>query len=838
MTQMITRTDSARSLPVPAGARALRLALPLAAALVLVAPALQAQGTWVALDTSPAGTPAEVLLDAAASNTVDSFFDVLVHGFWSEFVTPGDGFTYERITVPGLGRIGQEGAPDLPTARMELAVSTDATTLQLVSVVDLAPNVFPGVLPYPFGVQATDEAFDPSYNPGPGFSGGTAEQFVKDPLVYGGTAAFPAASASGSALVRPWLGSVPHAPASLSPAQWSPATGALSVSGHLRVHYSAVGATQAFPAMTKDRAILAAATFANWSEQGFAFPIDVGTFLGRYLIVTPALYLNRLEPFIHHKQLQGFSVDVITLESLAFVGCGEIRGAIDDWYQAGSPWADHYALLVGDSAVLPTCPSPTLSQLPGDDLYGSPADGDLDEEVFVGRISVDGGDDLSFQLAKIMAYDANTTAQHFDEALLLAHAEDAPGWFEGAQESVRTASYAEAPSFETLYGSDPATNHLTVNAAINAGVGVVSYRGHGSETTFAGWTASGADYHKNEILSLSNKNDPMVVWSLSCWNNKLQYELTPGEDSIGESWLERRDHGAVAHYGSTSISGHYQNDELDAALFQAVFDKGISRHGQAIAWAEDRMDAALPGANAWMYLLLGDPSMRVRHTDPVKLVLELPDEIDVCPAGGGGCSISVRVTNTLGQPLAGVLVSAVQTIDAGQQPLFAVSGYTDGNGTATLPGGPGSVASPMLVQGSDPGGNQANGIVGVVDDVWANFGSALPGLLGEPELVGEGPLTAGSPVLLDTTDLAPNEPAALFVSLGSTPVGFKGGILKAAPPWAILDLATDGLGEIHLGTVWPNGIPADTEFWFQVAAADPVAEKGVALSNAVRAITP
>ncbi len=37
---------------------------------------------------------------------------------------------------------------------------------------------------------------------------------------------------------------------------------------------------------------------------------------------------------------------------------------------------------------------------------------------------------------------------------------------------------------------------------------------------------------------------------------------------------------------------------------------------------------------------------------------------------------------------------------------------------------------------------------------------------------------------------------------------------------------------------WPAGIPPATELWFQLALADAAAPCGIALSNALRAITP
>jgi hypothetical protein len=104
-----------------------------------------------------------------------------------------------------------------------------------------------------------------------------------------------------------------------------------------------------------------------------------------------------LQPLIDQKSSHGFSVTVIHLEDITSTVAG-IRAAIQSWYSKGSASMDHYCLLVGDTNKIPLG---SQSGIPTDDLYGSPSDGDLCEEVYVGRLSVDGITDVSNQVAKI-----------------------------------------------------------------------------------------------------------------------------------------------------------------------------------------------------------------------------------------------------------------------------------------------------------------------------------------------------------------------------------------------------------------------------------------------------
>jgi hypothetical protein len=115
------------------GTTALAPILVALACLVAAAP-LQAQtdpGPWVPLDPSPPGTAAEVVFDPILSSAVDSFFDVFIHGFYSPTRIGLDGLPYREVNVPGLGSIGQTGAPALPAVAITLAIPTDAAEVAI-----------------------------------------------------------------------------------------------------------------------------------------------------------------------------------------------------------------------------------------------------------------------------------------------------------------------------------------------------------------------------------------------------------------------------------------------------------------------------------------------------------------------------------------------------------------------------------------------------------------------------------------------------------------------------------------------------------------------------------
>ena len=121
---------------------------------------------------------------------------------------------------------------------------------------------------------------------------------------------------------------------------------------------------------------------------------------------------------------------------------------------------------------------------------------------------------------------------------------------------------------------------------------------------------------------------------------------------------------------------------------------------------------------------------------------------------------------------------------------------------------------------------------------WTNLGSAFAGITGKPVLVGTGSLVSGTPGSLLLANARPLTPAILFISIASTPVPVKGGVLLAFPELLTLSLATSAAGTLPLPFTWPAGVPSGTPLTFQYVIKDAAALKGVALSNAVRGLTP
>lgn len=123
--------------------------------------------------------------------------------------------------------------------------------------------------------------------------------------------------------------------------------------------------------------------------------------------------------------------------------------------------------------------------------------------------------------------------------------------------------------------------------------------------------------------------------------------------------------------------------------------------------------------------------------------------------------------------------------------------------------------------------------------VWFNEGSALPGISGDPLLVGTGDLTAASANSIELSSARPAALCGVFVALSGGAVPFRGGTLRPTPLVGspLLRFTADD-GSVSLPFVMPPSVAPGTELWIQFAIVDDVAIRGMALSNALMGVTP
>ncbi len=381
----------------------------------------------------------------------------------------------------------------------------------------------------------------------------------------------------------------------------------------------------------------------------------LGSRRARYLIVTPRTYRDELDAFAQWKRAKGLAVD------FAFVGNGifanvpadrdEIDDYIEDYYHTHQRRAV-YVLIVGDVDVVPSGRTTRINA--GPDFANGDSDhvyevigNDQFPSVYVGRLSVNDEDELTTQLDKILSYERAPAPGDWPlKAVLAANSENDDGtrgvsasWpskYAGAvNEIAGYSSYTNPPAFEVLHAGASsasmtrATNQDVIDA-IDAGVGHVLYRGHGSDNAWvAGWDGSstnGNSFDKtNDVPDVTNSAFP-IMYSIACVNNRVVTD-----DCMGERWMSQP-HGAVAHWSATVNSYTTENHERAKGVFRALYESHISRLAPALAEAERLSFNTIGSTNAWdnntfCYLLLGDPELTIRHQRVMPRFTLTPDTL-------------------------------------------------------------------------------------------------------------------------------------------------------------------------------------------------------------------
>jgi hypothetical protein len=663
-------------------------------ALILIATTSGAQAqdpSWISLDgISDPGTPAVLVLDVGASDDQNTFLELTIPGFWVTPTVGADAQTYQKLDFPGLGIIGLLGAPQLPQIRFDLAIPTAASELLLESFEPLDVQYLAGFNVWPQETPGRDDE-DP-----------IPPIFQRDDMLYAGSGFWPPELAPATSPTATKLLTVPSASFTLNPCRWDPETAELEVLAALRIQLHHGGAPQGFEEMTKDRARVCSHQFLNWPSVRDHFPVNQLKLEANYLIICPQAYETTLGPLIKQKKARGYNVTIQHLEQMAAT-CYSIHQAIVQWSSTSPASNDYYVLLVGDTDVLPQCDSPVIqstASYPSDDPYAAAQSNNLDDEFWVGRLSVDSATDLANQVKKILSYENGIHPQGgYGNACLVASKAAGGVNYSSAFATRSWSSFASAPSFTEHRGSAGATNAI-LKSSIASGVGLLVYRGIAIEPSWQCWN-SGCEYFDwQDIDDILNIDRAPVVWSIGPRMGDLSYNSNVGGyDCLGETWLEEPNGGAVAHYGARAMPNTLDSNVLLDQLMSFVYDKGVTNHAQAIALAEQKMAKLKSADNAWLYGLLGDPDMMIRRQTPWSWNIQSPAVLSICDIAP--CTFQLRVTDSGMHPISDLLVSAWKPGDgeaATKRGTALLQGpdevhdnrYTDADGWVSIPASPSS----------------------------------------------------------------------------------------------------------------------------------------------------
>ena len=329
------------------------------------------------------------------------------------------------------------------------------------------------------------------------------------------------------------------------------------------------------------------------------------------LIISPSEFSENILPLIAHKNKQGISTKMITLDEIYNGSYFSVQGRDDAekikyfLKNAVENWNISYVLLIGGCDKLPvrlvrSASSLSITTFISDlyyaDIYTS--DGsfcswdsnnnskfgeinsqgvmidimDLYPDVYIGRIPCNSSNEVEIVVSKIIHYEQETYGQSWFKNLVLCGGDSFNNLLierilgfhasEGIYTCDKIASVMKDFNPIKLYAKSifpskysPLPNNI--NNAINDGAGFVLFSGHGSPTTWVTHPPSlmfiNFIYKSSDIINLSNNNKLPIIVFCSCSNGDFSKE-TGVPTPIAWEFIKKEGGGAIATFATTTLA--------------------------------------------------------------------------------------------------------------------------------------------------------------------------------------------------------------------------------------------------------------------------------------------
>jgi len=353
-----------------------------------------------------------------------------------------------------------------------------------------------------------------------------------------------------------------------------------------------------------------------------------------------------LQALVALRQAQGLRVKVIDVQdifdefSFGMTSAAAIRDFLAYAYNNWEPPAPQYVLLVGDSTYdfKDNLQLGTTNYVPAyliftqfmgetvtDEWFVKISGGDSMPDLYIGRLPAESAAEAAAMVNKILTYETSPTDKTWQKNILLL-ADDQKEAYEAAFENMNEDAANLLPGSMNAPFRGYLEDYLSaagltadIKDRINAGALIVNYSGHGSLQRWAGEKI----FQNSDVDALTNAGKYPFVIGMTCLTGYFGY-LSPSagpEPSLAEAFLKADTKGAIATLMPTAMTSTGGQHILDAALFEAIFQKDIRRLGPAIADAKQSLLAN--GGAAFeevseTFLLLGDPALALKIPIPHK----------------------------------------------------------------------------------------------------------------------------------------------------------------------------------------------------------------------------
>ena len=569
---------------------------------------------WTGISKSSPTSPQVTLISSSEKQVV---VDFSLGGFnLTEVSTPNG--PQQIVSVPKMASMLEAGAPDLPQfpvpaiigdrAEMEVSVlKSEFTDYQNIEIAPSKGNfsrqIDPESVPYTYGEMYSQNAFYPA-----------AQAHLEMPYI-----------------IRDFRGQN----IMVTPFSYNPMTKTLRVYHSLTLAMRKVSdngvnqkvATKSIHKVSPEMKATYERRFINYKENDAKY-----NFLedrGEMLIICADQFMTGMEEFIAWKNQSGRPTTMVSVSEAGGNSDTQIKNYISSIYN--DPERNLvFVLFVGDydhitpHAVGSERSDTWFGQLEGNDHY---------EEVMIGRFSVQTAAHLANQVNKVLYYERDMPEglTWVNKGLGIGaigagsghYGEDDYQHIDFIRDTLEHYTYEHV---NELHGGGGASQS-SISNAINAGVSIINYCNHGSETS---WGV--ANYSNSNVNALVNDYMWPINWSVACLTGKFNYGGANGE-CFAEAWMRASNNSTGVPTGAIGgmfswmsqpwIPPMYGQDEMVDILCEwRSADKYC--HTLGAASVNGNMYVVDMSGNQGYdthdtWILFGDPSLMVRTDNPVSM---------------------------------------------------------------------------------------------------------------------------------------------------------------------------------------------------------------------------
>ncbi len=627
--------------------------------------------SWLSLSDNNTQT---IQCDASRNGYESTQIEFSIPGFYLDTVVI-NGKGYSRVNIPGVVNYMQKGYPRLPRIAKSVIIPDDKKMnfriireeIERISALPVIPskgnilrNVLPSSVPY---------TFSDFYS--------SRDVFPREPV-----------SLSEPFIIRDFRGITVY----VNPIRYDARNEELMILRKLVVEIYSEGValsdikksldvrpnSVAFTNLYKD-------FFVNYSERKLRYD-TLEEDAGRMIIICADQYVPEMDSFLIWKRRKGIPTD---LYGLSVVGsdAASIRSFIQNQYDS---LGVTFCLLVGDGDELPPAVG-TVGLAAGKDadpVYAYTDGGDYYPDLFIGRFSSNGGfaDNIRNQVMRSIKYERNPKEGEdwYHKGLMVASDESDDDdtitdkqiceWLKDTL-LYDVSPYFTYTSIDSSY--DPWGSSSIISIAINSGVSMINYIGHGSPSEWG----TGGGFDVNDINSLINYWKLPHVISVGCQVGNFNWgtcfseaALTAGTpenpagfivtfaSTISQTWIPP----CIGQQGAINLLAHYDANTAGGIYFNGSCYM-IEQYGG------DTSDFGVEIAQTWH--IFGDPSIQLRTDTPQKFKINkiINNFIDSLV-----CEIDVYEENPM-TPVENALVAFCNEGDS-----LIASGYTNASGNYKL----------------------------------------------------------------------------------------------------------------------------------------------------------